>query len=56
MNATELRVATYNIRMDAVEDGDWAWTARKEHVLDLMTYHYWDLFGIQEALPHQLMD
>ena len=54
---TELRVATYNIRMATVEDGDWAWTARnKEHVLDLMTYHDWDLFGIQEALPRQLMD
>lgn len=53
---TELRVATYNIRMDAVEDGDWAWTARKEHVLNLITYHDRDLFGIQEALPRQLMD
>ena len=53
---TELRVATYNIRMDAVEKKEKTWTARKEHVLDLMTYHDWDLFGIQEALPHQLMD
>lgn len=52
---TELRVATYNIRMDAVEDGDWAWTARKEHVLDLMTYHDWTI-GIQVPVPHQLMD
>lgn len=53
---TKLRVATYNIRMDAVEDGDWGWAARKEHVLDLITYQEWDLFGIQEALPHQLLD
>lgn len=53
---TELRVATYNIRMDALEDGNWGWGARKSHVLALITYHDWDLFGVQEALPHQLMD
>ncbi|MHC5268524.1 endonuclease/exonuclease/phosphatase family protein [Enterococcus sp. LJL98] len=52
----EITVATYNIRMDAWEDGDWSWTNRRSHVLDLIRYCDWDLFGVQEVLPHQLTD
>lgn len=53
---TEIKVATYNIRMDAIEDGDWSWNNRREPVLNLIRYSDWDLFGVQEVLPHQLAD
>lgn len=53
---TSLKIATYNIRTDTPEDGDWSWQARKPHVQDLIKYHNWDAFGVQEALPHQLDD
>lgn len=53
---TEMKVATYNIRMDTPEDQDWAWNNRREHVLNLIRYADWDLFGVQEVLPHQLTD
>lgn len=53
---TEIKVATYNIRMDAIEDGDWSWQNRREPVFNLIRYSDWDLFGVQEVLPHQLTD
>ena len=53
---TSLKIATYNIRTDTPEDGDWSWQTRKSHVKCLINYHNWDVFGVQEVLPHQLDD
>ena len=53
---TQLKVATYNIRMDAYEDAPWTWAARRPHVFEIIRYFDWDLFGVQEVLPHQLTD
>lgn len=28
-----LQIATYNIRLDTEEDGNWSWENRKKHVI-----------------------
>lgn len=53
---SELRVATYNVRLDTEADGKWSWNYRKQRVIDLITYHNWDIFGVQEILPNQVTD
>lgn len=52
----KITVATYNIRTDTEADGNWSWRNRRPHVLKLIRYHDWDIFGAQEVLPHQLKD
>lgn len=52
----QLEVATYNVRVDTEADKEWAWDYRKEQVIDLIKYHDWDVFGIQEIRPNQVED
>ncbi len=52
----ELNVATYNIRLNIASDGINAWPNRKEWVKELIQYHSFDIFGVQEALNDQMND
>jgi endonuclease/exonuclease/phosphatase family metal-dependent hydrolase len=52
----EIRVATYNLRMDTPSDGMNAWKHRRENVKALIRYHDFDLIGTQEGFVHQLKD
>jgi endonuclease/exonuclease/phosphatase family metal-dependent hydrolase len=52
----EIRVATYNLRMDTPNDGVNAWPNRKEDVKALILYHDFDIIGTQEGFVHQLKD
>lgn len=52
--ATEIRVASYNIRMDTPRDSLNAWPHRKENVKALIRYHDFDIIGTQEGFIHQL--
>jgi len=52
----EIRVATYNLRMDTPRDGINAWQNRKENVKALIRFHDFDIFGTQEGFVHQLKD
>ena len=52
----EIRVATYNLRMDTPRDGMNAWTNRKENVKALIQFHDFDMIGTQEGFAHQLKD
>lgn len=51
-----MKIATYNVRVDTDYDQDWQWSFRKNQVIDLMRYHHWDLFGVQEVRPNQVAD
>lgn len=51
----EIKVASYNIRLDTPKDSLNAWPLRKENVKALIQYHGFDLIGIQEAFHHQLL-
>ncbi|MDR1919259.1 MAG: endonuclease/exonuclease/phosphatase family protein [Tannerellaceae bacterium] len=53
---TQLRVATYNLRMDTAYDSINAWPNRKEKVKALIRYHDFDIVGTQEGFLHQLTD
>ncbi|MCE7057287.1 endonuclease/exonuclease/phosphatase family protein [Algoriphagus sp. AGSA1] len=53
---TELKVASYNLRMDTPRDSMNAWPHRKENVKALIQYHDFDIVGTQEAFIHQLND
>jgi endonuclease/exonuclease/phosphatase family metal-dependent hydrolase len=53
---SSFRVMTYNIRMDTVKDGKNQWNFRKDRVISLIHRHTPDLLGVQEALPHQMID
>jgi hypothetical protein len=51
-----LRVMTYNIRYDNVEDGENQWPHRKANVASLIRTRAPDIFGVQEALARQMND
>lgn len=49
-------VASFNIRMDTPNDSLDAWKYRKDKVNELIRFHDFDIFGIQEGFHHQIMD
>lgn len=49
-----LRVMTFNVRLDAPDDGDDAWPQRRGLVADTIRYHAPDVVGLQEPFAHQL--
>ena len=52
----QLKVASYNLRMDNPDDGKDAWANRKEMVKSLFSFYDWDICGTQEGFKHQLDD
>lgn len=50
----EIKVMSYNIRLDVKSDGENWWENRKERVSDLMNYYEADFIGSQEVQYHQL--
>ncbi|CAM3084131.1 endonuclease/exonuclease/phosphatase family protein [Flavobacterium frigoris] len=55
-NAQSLKVMTYNIRLDIAGDGDNNWNLRKDFFTSQIQFYAPDIFGIQEALPNQVLD
>jgi endonuclease/exonuclease/phosphatase family metal-dependent hydrolase len=51
-----IRVATYNIRLDTVSDGENAWPNRRGDVAALVRFYDLDVFGMQEVRSNQLGD
>lgn len=57
LSAQSYRLATYNIRADMAKDAPAnTWNQRKFMIPELIHYHDFDVFGIQEADPGQLHD
>jgi len=54
--AQQFIVATYNIRYDASGDVGNLWKDRYPHLVQLIRFHGFDIFGTQEGLKHQLED
>ncbi|WP_225444149.1 endonuclease/exonuclease/phosphatase family protein [Echinicola arenosa] len=50
----DLTVATFNLRYDNPGDAPNNWDNRKEVVVNLIQFHGFDIFGIQEGLHHQV--
>lgn len=54
--AQNLKVMTYNIRLDVAVDGENNWAHRKEYFTSQIQFYEPDIFGIQEAKPNQVID
>lgn len=54
--AQTLKIMTYNIRLDVTSDGENDWTHRKEFLNGQIQFYAPDIFGVQEALPNQVLD
>jgi endonuclease/exonuclease/phosphatase family metal-dependent hydrolase len=50
----QVKVMSYNIRLDVASDGENRWDARKDKVAALMNYYEADFIGGQEVQHHQL--
>lgn len=50
------KVVSYNIRYNNPDDGENAWSNRKNLVTDLLRFHEADIIGMQEVLYAQLTD
>ena len=50
----EIKVMSYNIRLDVKSDGENQWDNRKDRVATLMNFYEADFIGGQEVQHHQL--
>ncbi|HMG92921.1 MAG TPA: endonuclease/exonuclease/phosphatase family protein, partial [Chryseolinea sp.] len=55
-SAQQVKVMTYNIRLDTPVDSINQWPKRTQKVVDLIRKYDPDILGVQEAIHHQLMD
>ena len=53
---TDIKVSSFNLRMDTPRDSINAWPNIKEMVKSLIQYHDFDIIGTQEGFIHQLQD
>lgn len=51
---TEIKMMSFNIRLDVASDGENRWDARKDKVAGLISYYEPDFVGGQEVQHHQL--
>lgn len=54
--AQQLKVMTFNIRLSLDSDKENSWDNRKTEALKLIDYYHPDFFGVQEAVPQQMID
>jgi endonuclease/exonuclease/phosphatase family metal-dependent hydrolase len=54
--SAELKLMTYNIRMNTAADGDNAWPNRSGFLSAQLLFLEPDILGVQEALPDQMAD
>ncbi|TMM29570.1 endonuclease/exonuclease/phosphatase family protein [Polaribacter aestuariivivens] len=53
---TELKVMTYNIRLDVKSDAENQWANRKDFLLSQIKFYEPTVFGTQEGRPNQIED
>ena len=56
LQAQELKVMTYNIKLDSPKEGEYSWTIRKPFFSNQLKFYEPDVLGVQEALPNQMKD
>ena len=54
--AQDLKVMTYNIRLDVDSDGANSWTNRKDFLSGQILFYEPDILGLQEVKPNQVYD
>lgn len=56
LRAQELKVMTYNIKLDYPKEGEHSWSNRKPFFINQLKFYEPDVFGVQEAMPNQMKD
>src|SRR5690606_6741983 len=56
LSAQQLTVASFNIRLKTTSDVGNLWDDRKQAVTNLIQFHEFDIFGIQEGFYEQVQD
>lgn len=54
--AQELKVMSYNIKLDAPKEGKNSWENRKPFFIDQINFYEPDVMGIQEGMPNQMVE
>lgn len=54
VSAQNIKVMTYNLRLDTDSDGDNRWNVRKDLLAGQVRFYEPDFMGVQEALPQQM--
>lgn len=54
--AQNIKLMTYNIRLDVTSDGENDWSHRKDYFTSQIQFYEPDIFGVQEAKPNQVID
>lgn len=56
VHSQNLKMMTYNIRLDVAFDGENDWSHRKDFFTSQIQFYEPDIFGVQEATPNQVID
>jgi endonuclease/exonuclease/phosphatase family metal-dependent hydrolase len=54
VNAQEVTLMTYNIKLDYPKEGENSWENRKDRMIGQINFYEPDVFGVQEAMPNQM--
>ena len=54
--AQELKVMTYNVKLDYPKEGDDSWINRRSFFIDQIKFYEPDIMGVQEPMPNPLFD
>ena len=52
--AQDLKIMTYNIKLDYPKEGENSWTNRKPFFINQLKFYEPDVLGVQEAMPNQM--
>jgi endonuclease/exonuclease/phosphatase family metal-dependent hydrolase len=56
VQAQDLKVMTYNIKLDYPKEGENSWINRKPLLINQIKFYEPDVLGVQEAMPNQMKD
>ena len=56
LNAQDLSVMTYNIKLDYPKEGENSWANRKPFLINQIKFYEPDVLGVQEAMPNQMKE
>ncbi|MCB0469169.1 MAG: endonuclease/exonuclease/phosphatase, partial [Flavobacteriaceae bacterium] len=54
--AQDLKVMTYNIKLDYPKEGENSWANRKPFFINQIKFYEPDAMGVQEPMPNQMKD
>lgn len=52
----DLKIMSYNIKLDYPKEGENSWTNRKPFMVNQIKFYEPDVLGVQEAMPNQMKD